>query len=118
MKRRRQFHCERCGSPCEIYKKGKAHRVLVCPHCGVLATNPISRRATGALSGAATGAALGSVVPVIGTGVGAVGGGLIGALANGDEDIPATATTPPCNTAQRHRRNLAPFYINKALGGA
>ncbi len=27
---------------CTIYKKGKGHRVLVCPSCGVLATNPIS----------------------------------------------------------------------------
>jgi len=35
------FHCEKCGSACTIYKKGKNHRVLVCPECGVLATNPI-----------------------------------------------------------------------------
>jgi len=40
--KKRQFHCERCASPCEIYKKGKNHRVLVCPRCGVLATNPFS----------------------------------------------------------------------------
>ncbi len=41
MKRKHQFHCETCGSPCEIYKKGKKHRVLVCPKCGVIATNPL-----------------------------------------------------------------------------
>lgn len=35
-------------------------------------------RLSGALGGAATGAALGSVVPVIGTGIGAAAGGLIG----------------------------------------
>ena len=29
-----------CGSACTIYKEGRKHRVLVCPHCGVLATNP------------------------------------------------------------------------------
>lgn len=41
MKRKsHQFHCQACGSACDIYKKGKAHRVLVCPSCGVLATNP------------------------------------------------------------------------------
>ncbi len=34
-----QFHCEKCQNECMIYKKGKNHRVLVCPHCGVLATN-------------------------------------------------------------------------------
>ncbi len=26
--------------PCEIYKKGKGHRVLVCPECGIIARNP------------------------------------------------------------------------------
>lgn len=39
--KKHQFHCEKCSSPCEIYKKGKAHRVLVCPNCGVIATNPL-----------------------------------------------------------------------------
>lgn len=38
--KKRQFHCNHCGSPCTIYRKGKGHRVLVCPHCGVIATNP------------------------------------------------------------------------------
>ena len=40
-KKRRVFHCENCKSPCEIYKKGKTHRVLVCPRCGILASNPL-----------------------------------------------------------------------------
>lgn len=39
--KKRQFHCEKCGNPCEIYKKGRKHRVLVCPKCGVIATNPL-----------------------------------------------------------------------------
>ena len=47
-KRKHQFHCERCGSGCEIYKKGKGHRVLVCPRCGILATNPLPLLALGA----------------------------------------------------------------------
>jgi len=38
--RKHQFHCQFCGLPCDIYKRGKSHRVLVCPKCGVLATNP------------------------------------------------------------------------------
>ena len=42
MAKRKSFCCQRCGLPCTIYKKGKGHRVLVCPTCGVLATNPIS----------------------------------------------------------------------------
>lgn len=52
MKQKRQFHCEKCGSPCEIYKKGKKHRVLVCPKCGVIATNPLPLIA-GAIAGKA-----------------------------------------------------------------
>jgi len=40
-RKKHQFHCEKCQSPCEIYKKGKKHRVLVCPKCGVIATNPL-----------------------------------------------------------------------------
>jgi len=40
-RKKRQFHCHECGSPTEIYKKGRGHRVLVCPRCGILATNPL-----------------------------------------------------------------------------
>jgi len=62
-KKRRQFHCQHCTAPCEIYRKGKAHRVLVCPNCGVLATNPtvvgkVARRAGRALLGEIPGASL------------------------------------------------------------
>lgn len=40
MKRKKHvFYCEKCDNPCLIYKKGKQHRVLVCPMCGILATN-------------------------------------------------------------------------------
>jgi len=38
-KKKHAFHCEKCDSECMIYRKGRAHRVLVCPKCGVLATN-------------------------------------------------------------------------------
>lgn len=38
---KRVFHCQRCDNPCTIYKKGKKHRVLVCPECGIIATNPL-----------------------------------------------------------------------------
>lgn len=61
--RKHQFHCEKCGAPCEIYRKGKKHRVLVCPSCGVLATNPLSfktiaKRAARAVAGEIPGASL------------------------------------------------------------
>lgn len=59
MKKKRQFHCEKCGSPCEIYKKGKKHRVLVCPKCGVIATNPLPLMAGAlALKGVKAGASM------------------------------------------------------------
>lgn len=49
-KKDHHFYCEKCRSQCMIYRKGKHHRVLVCPHCGVLATNGIlSTLAKGAL---------------------------------------------------------------------
>lgn len=34
------FHCQHCNNELEIFKKGKKHRVLVCPQCGIIATNP------------------------------------------------------------------------------
>lgn len=40
-KSKHTFHCVKCDNPCSIYKKGKNHRVLVCPTCGILATNPL-----------------------------------------------------------------------------
>lgn len=109
-KKKRHFHCQKCGSACEIYKQGKKHRVLVCPLCGVLATNPISLNAEGALGGAATGAALGSVIPVLGTAAGAALGGAIGGIrykkAQKVEPSPADVAAP----AHTH---LTPF--EKAL---
>jgi hypothetical protein len=41
MAKKRHFCCSKCGNKCEIYKKGKGHRVLVCQNCGIIATNPI-----------------------------------------------------------------------------
>ena len=57
-KKKHSWHCEKCHSECTAYKKGKGHRVLVCPHCGVIATNPFSMRGL-------LGSALGSV-PIVG----------------------------------------------------
>ena len=81
--RKHQFHCEKCGMPCEIYRKGKLHRVLVCPACGVLATNPFSF--SRALSGGSTGAAAGSLVAGVGAIPGAIGGAVIGGFSGGKE---------------------------------
>jgi transcription elongation factor Elf1 len=47
-KKKRTFHCNDCGTPCTVYKKGKGHRILVCPKCGVLASNPLPLLAIGA----------------------------------------------------------------------
>jgi len=95
--KKRQFHCQRCTLPCEIYKKGRNHRVLVCPQCGVLATNPFSFG--GALGGAATGAAVGSAIPLVGTAAGGIIGGAIGGLSRSKKpkarDQEQADTTPP-----------------------
>ncbi len=81
--KKRQFHCERCANPCTIYKKGKNHRVLVCPQCGVLATNPFSfgKSLKGALRGG-----IGSI-PV-------VGGAIVGAGEGFEGKKERAATTP------------------------
>jgi len=50
-----------------IYKKGRSHRVLVCPECGVLATNGLGKW---------IGGAVGSIIPGAGTVAGATIGGL------------------------------------------
>jgi len=65
-KKKHNFHCEKCKAECHIYKKGKGHRVLVCPNCGVLATNPFS------LGKALMGVA--KTVPVVSTIAGALEG--------------------------------------------
>lgn len=62
-RKKHSFHCQKCGSECTIYKKGKAHRVLVCPECGVIATNPtvlgkVLKRAGKAVIGEIPGASL------------------------------------------------------------
>lgn len=67
--RKHQFHCEKCGSPCEIYKKGKKHRILVCPTCGVLATNPLPL-----LAGMLAGKAIKTGVKAVSSAVGMVTG--------------------------------------------
>lgn len=77
---KRQFHCEKCGNPCTIYKKGKNHRVLVCPSCGVLATNPFS------LGKALRGAGKGVVRTI-------PGGDIVAGIAEGFEGGKASAPT-------------------------
>ena len=66
-----------------IYKKGKKHRVLVCPQCGVLATNPT-------IAGKILKAGV-SAIPV----VGGVASSIIGDIQAGKEAKPKTATARP-----------------------
>jgi len=65
------FFCERCKAGCLIYKKGKGHRVLVCPNCGVLATNGLLSLAGGAIGS------------VLAPGAGTVVGSTLGTVAEG-----------------------------------
>lgn len=59
--KRKKFHCMNCNAELEIYKKGKGHRLLVCPNCGIVANNP------GLLKKVARGFA--KSVPVLGTAI-------------------------------------------------
>lgn len=88
-----------------IYKKGKAHRVLVCPIHGVLATNPFS--ASGALQGGAAGAALGSVVPGVGTAIGAGIGSAIGGFSLGDSTDKKTSPQSHPTVLKEGRRSFS-----------
>lgn len=98
-KKKHQFHCNHCGSPCEIYKKGKGHRVLVCPYCGVLATNPTF--AGKLLRGAVRS------IPVV--------GGVASSVIEEIQESKPTKIAP----ATRIRTHRAPdhYYEEKALGG-
>ena len=88
------FHCSHCDNACMIYKKGKAHRVLVCPKCGVLATNPFSL--TGALKG------VGKTIPVASQ--------VIGAIEGGFSNTPTISKTP--HLSINPRRNIYKDYID------
>lgn len=41
MKKKRIINCGICGSPCTWYRKGKRHRLLICPNDGIIASNPL-----------------------------------------------------------------------------
>lgn len=98
-KLKHQFHCEKCGNPCEIYKKGKNHRVLVCPTCGVLATNPLPL-----LAGIAAGKA-------IKTGVQAVSGLVTGKSKKKESDVQRIITD------SKDKPNYGERVVNKELYG-
>lgn len=103
--KKHQFHCEKCNSECMIYKKGKNHRVLVCPECGVLATNGIFKsvlkRGGRAILGEIPGASL--IME---------GAGLVGDISKDKkEKSPKPTTTTP------HPRSNSLEKIRYALGG-
>lgn len=104
------FYCEMCKSPCTLYKKGKGHRVLICPRCGVLATNGL---------GTIIGGAIGSIVPGAGTVIGAgVGTAVEGLLKKKPKEAgkptQATPTAPQDNKAKYAYKE---FLLREALYG-
>jgi hypothetical protein len=91
------FYCEHCKAQCMIYRKGKHHRVLVCPHCGVLATNGLG----GAIAkiGAKT---LLKSIPGVGTAISlAEGAAEIYGAVKGNKQAPTSPTSP---TSEHHVR--------------
>lgn len=39
-KKKHHWLCGQCEHPCEVYKKGKSKKTLVCPTHGIIAHNP------------------------------------------------------------------------------
>lgn len=106
------FHCNQCNEPLSIYKKGKKHRVLVCPTHGIIATNPFSL--AGAATGATTGAAIGSAVPIVGTAAGGILGGVIGAFSSRKKS-PISQTPEGVSARVSTQRLNALDWANRAL---
>jgi len=69
------------------------HRVLVCPQCGVLATNPFSIKR--ALTGGTIGAEAGALVGGVGAIPGAIGGAIIGGFTGKKEKAAASTAALP-----------------------
>jgi len=81
------FYCEKCNHPCMIYKKGKNHRVLVCPDCGVLATNGLAGKGLKRLGKAVIGE-----VPFASTLI--EGAGFVGDIKRNKKEKKTTSETP------------------------
>ncbi len=105
--KKHQFHCSKCDAACEIYKKGKSHRILVCPNCGILATNPLPLLAAGGMALARSG--------ILKKGIKSASS-LIGLGGGKDEKI-----TPPSRqtiiTDSKDKANIGERYVKMALGG-
>jgi transposase len=100
------FYCDVCHSPCIIYKKGKKHRVLVCPRCGVLATNGLLTILGGALGSA--------VAPGVGTAIGS-------AIGTGAETLFSKKQKSPKITTEgafyRQPRERKRSYLDYVISG-
>jgi ribosomal protein S27E len=104
-KTKHQFHCNHCGNPCTIYKKGKGHRVLVCPHCGILATNPT-------LAGTLLKGAVSSI-PV----VGGIASSIVGAVQDSKTSPSKSAPTVPIVKDNKERFKYKEYLMHEALYG-
>jgi hypothetical protein len=81
---------------------------------GFGADSAISRYGSSALNGAAVGATLGSVVPLVGTGVGALAGGALGAAIQGLIDLQRSlrpAEQKPLDVSAKLQVGLAPGLV-------
>ena len=99
MKKRRQFHCNECGAACEIYRKGKRHRVLICPNCGILATNPLPLLAAAA--------------PSLIKGAVGIGKKALGAVGLMKKSTPTTTTDTPARQVITNRYDNLDKYNSK-----
>jgi len=96
VRKKRQLHCGKCGNAADFYKKGRGHRLLVCPKCGVIASNPLPL------------AAIAMAAPAILEGA----KGLMG----GDKKTAQEAGRQKIVTDSLDKPNKAERYVKMALG--
>lgn len=78
---------------------------------GFGAESAITRYGSSALNGAAAGAMLGSVVPVVGTGIGAAAGGVLGLAWEGIKDLLKPVEQKPLDVNAKFQVGLAPGLV-------
>lgn len=103
--KKRVFHCSKCDSPCEIYKKGKGHRVLVCPQCGIIASNPLPLIVGAGMALAKSGLAKKAI------------GAVSGLVGGKNESSPQSPSRQVIISDSLDKPNKGERYVKMALGG-
>ncbi len=108
-KSKKHIYCQKCGNICNWYKKGKNHRVLVCPKCGILAHNPIPWATIGKIGG--------SLIPIPGASiVGEMLGSAVEGASSNEKPAKTTISTREKGTRDLNKLSRNDLIINQELG--